>query len=572
MRIKVSRSKNSESYFVIKDIVVDGKRTTKVVEALGNRQSLLEKHPDIDPYEWAKAYAKKLTLEEKEANKKIIAKYDPNKMISKNKQRSFNVGYLFIQSLYYQLQLDKVCKAISKKYHFSFDLNTILSRLVYMRVLDPQSKKGTFDRANDLLEQNHTELQQVYRALDVLANESDYIEETVYKNSLSIVERNQQVLYYDCTNFYFETQEADGLRQYGMSKENRPNPIVQMGLFMDGNGLPLAFVIHPGNQNEQPTLKPLEKRIVRDFNLSKFIVCTDAGLSSYENRLYNSFGNRAFVTTQSIKQLKKHLKEWALNPEGWLPVGAASTLTETVDISKLNLEEDKGSYYKERWINENGLEQRLIVTFSPNHLRYQRNVRQKQIERAIKKTEKPNDLKKKRATDPNRFLRATHVTENGEIANDLQVTIDEEKIKAEELYDGFYGVCTNLEGQADEVLKISHRRWEIEETFRILKSEMSTRPVYVRKDDRIKAHFLTCFLSLLIYRILEKKIDEAFTCPEIIETLRNMRVFEYKGEGYIPTYERTDLTDALHEAFGFRTDTEIIPQKRMKEILKKIKK
>lgn len=574
MRIKVSRSKNSESYFVIKDIYKNKKRTTKVVEALGNREDIQRKHPGVDPLEWALSYAQKLKEDEKQKKAKIMLAYDPNKVIPKEAQRSFNVGYLFLQSIYHGLKLDEICHQISRKRDFSFDLNTILSRLIYMRVLHPTSKKGTFERAHELLEPHSIEAQHIYRALDVLAEESAGIEEAVYKNSLNVVDRNTSILYYDCTNFYFEIEEADGLKQYGVSKEHRPNPIVQMGLFMDGSGLPLAFVLTPGNQNEQPTLKPLEKRIMKDFQLSKFVVCTDAGLSSRENRLYNSMGNRAFVTTQSIKKLKKHLKDWALDPEGWILADHArkgKKTKATVHLHALDLENDNHTYYKERWIHENGLEQRLVITFSPKYKRYQQNIREKQVERAMKKIEKPTQLEKKRANDPARFIKSTHITPDGEIAERTAHRLNNEQIKEESKYDGFYGVCTNLESTVEEIIQINQRRWEIEETFRILKSEMRSRPVYVRKDERIKAHFLTCFLSLLVYRVLEKKLGESFTCPEIIQTLRDMTVLEYAGEGYIPTYKRTDLTDQLHDVFGFRTDTEIIDQKRLKKILKQTK-
>jgi transposase len=572
LRIKISRSKNSESYFLIKDIYRNGKRTTKVVEALGNREEIQQKYPDMDPLEWAKSYAKKRTKEEKTENAKIIAAYHPNKQIPKGTQRSFNIGYLFLQSIYHQLKLHKICQSISEKYDFSFDLNMILSRLIYMRVLHPTSKKGTLERAKELLEPHSIETQHIYRALDVLADESDMIETSVYRNSHNLVDRNTSILYYDCTNFYFETEESGGLKQYGMSKEHRPNPIVQMGLFMDGSGLPLAFVTNPGNQNEQPTLKPLEKRILKDFKLSQFVVCTDAGLSSHENRLYNSMGNRAYVTTQSIKKLKKHLKEWALEPTGWTSTEHAGGKKKTINLLDLDMENDQHTYYKERWIHENGLEQRLVVIFSPKYKRYHQSIREKQIERALKKMDKPTQLGKKRANDPARFIHSVHITPDGEVAEKVSYTLNQNLIQEEAIYDGFYGVCTNLEGPAEEVVKINQRRWEIEETFRILKSEMRSRPVFVRKDNRIKAHFLTCFLSLLVYRILEKQLDEAFSCPSIIQTLKEMRVLEYAGEGYIPTYTRTDLTDRLHEVFGFRTDTEIIDQKRMKKILKQTKK
>lgn len=569
MRIKKSVSKNSVSYSVIDNVRgVDGKSTTKVIESLGNEQQIREKHPGVDPKEWVRAYAKKLTLEQKLKTETIIIKHCPDKIIPKGKQKTFNVGYLFLQSLYYQLKLPQICQEISSKYNFSYDLNKILSLLIYMRVLHPTSKKGTLERANELIEPHEVEHQHMYRALDTLAIESDFIEKTVYKNSAALIERKTELLYYDCTNFYFEIEEAQGLKQYGLSKENRPNPIVQMGLFMDGSGLPLAFVINPGNQNEQPTLKPLEKRILKDFELSKFVVCTDAGLSSYENRLYNSMGNRAFITTQSIKKLKKHLKEWALDPSGWRSSGS----NQSINLNDLSLETDSRVYYKERWMNENGLEQKLVITFSPKHKRYQAGIREKQVERAQKKMDSPSSLGKKSVHSPERFIKSTHVTTNGEIAQKSQHILNWDKIEKEAMYDGFYGVCTNLESSIEEIVKINQRRWEIEESFRILKSEMRSRPVYLQKDERIKAHFLVCFLSLLIYRLLEKKLEDYFTCPEIIETLRKMNVFEHANEGYIPTYIRTDLTDQLHNIFGFRTDTEIVPIKKMKIILKDSKR
>ena len=569
VRIKKSISKNSVSYSVIENVRdINGKSTTKVIEALGNEQQIREKYPGVDPEEWARAYAKKLTEEKKLKAETIIVKHDPNKTITKGKRVSFNVGYLFLQSLYYQLKLDKVCKEISDRYNFSYDLNKILSLLIYMRILHPTSKKGTLERANELVESHEVEHQHMYRALDILAAESDFIEKTVYQNSISIIERKTELLYYDCTNFYFEIEEADGLKQYGLSKENRPNPIVQMGLFMDGSGLPLAFVINPGNQNEQPTLKPLEKRILKDFHLSQFVVCTDAGLSSYENRLYNSMSNRAFITTQSIKKLKKHLKEWVLDPTGWRTSGSK----QLINLNDLALDTDNRVYYKERWMNENGLEQKLIITFSPKHKRYQGSIREKQVERAQKKVDHPSSIEKKRANSPDRFIASTHVTKDGEIAQKSNHTLNQARIEEEAKYDGFYGVCTNLESSVEEIVKINQRRWEIEETFRILKSEMRARPVYLQKDERIKAHFLVCFLSLLIYRLLEKKLGESATCDEIIHTLREMKVFECTNEGYIPTYMRTDLTDQLHDTFGFRTDTEIVVIKNMKKILKDTKK
>ncbi|WP_062352880.1 IS1634 family transposase [Bacillus kwashiorkori] len=570
MRIKKSVSKNSVSYSVIENVRdINGKSTTKVVEALGNEDEIRAKHPGVDPEEWARAYAKKLTEEKKKEQAPIIAKYHPRKLINKNQRRSYNVGYLFLQSIYYQLGLSQAIKGIQEKYKFQFDLNEILSKLIYMRVLHPTSKKNSFEQAKSLLEGIHCEPHQMYRALDILHKETDFIQQVAYKNSLKLVDRHSKILYYDCTNYYFEIEEEEGYKRNGISKENRPNPIVQMGLFMDASGLPLAFSIFPGNENEQGSLKPLEKRILKDFELSEIIVCTDAGLSSEKNRIYNTLGNRGFITTQSIKKLKKHLKEWVLDPEGWhITAGDKGINLSDIDDSPNN----KNTYFKERWIKEGEIEQRLLVTFSPKYKHYQQTIRERQINRALKKIDKPSTLKKKRANDPARFITAIHATKDGEIAEKTHFSIDEAAIQKEAQYDGFYGICTNLESDPKELIRINHKRWEIEETFRVMKSELKSRPVYVKKDCRIEAHFLTCFLALLIYRLLEKRVDEQFTCHEIIQTLREMKMMELSGEGYIPDYERTDITDRLHEVFSFRTDYEIVLTKDIKKILKQTKK
>ena len=318
MRLQVSKTKNAASFYVVKSVYVDGKRTNKIVEKLGTYDKLKEKLNNKDPYEWANEYVKNLNILEKE-NKQpdIIAKYSPSRIIEKGNQRSFNGGYLFLQQIYHELGLNKICKKISDKYKFTYDLNSILSRLIYGRIIFPASKRATHQLSKKLIEQPNFDLHQIYRALEVISKESDYIQSEIYNNSLKVAKRKSGILYYDCTNYYFEIEQGEGIKQYGYSKEHRPNPIVQMGLFMDGNGIPLAFSITKGNTNEQLTLKPLEEKILSDFDLSKFVVCTDAGLASNANRKFNDKSDRAFITTQSIKKLKTYLKDWALNPDGW---------------------------------------------------------------------------------------------------------------------------------------------------------------------------------------------------------------------------------------------------------------
>lgn len=416
------------------------------------------------------------------------------------------------------------------------------------------------------MEQPNFELQHVYRALEVIANETEFIEAEVYKNSLSVVNRNTKILYYDCTNYFFETEQAEGLKQYGLSKENRPTLIVQMGLFMDGNGYPLAFCINPGNTNEQVTLKPLEKRIIEDFELSHFIVCTDAGLASKENRAFNNLQNRSYIVTQSLKKIKGHLKEWALSTDGWHTINSNTTINlEDIDNSSSN----ETVYYKERWIKENGMEQRLIVSYSPKYAAYQKNIRNGQVIRAENMIEKPSSVTRKKINDPKRFISSTYITGDGEIADSKKLTLNITVINEEAMFDGFYAVCTTLEDDIEEIIKVNKHRWEIEESFRILKTEFKSRPVYLKNDDRIKAHFTTCFLSLLIYRILENMLDYKFSSVEIIKTLKDMNLLK-ENSMYIPAYQRTDLTDYLHEKFKFRTDYEIIKSTEIKNLFKSI--
>ena len=575
MRLKVSRSKNSASFYVTKTVYVGKKEKTITIEKLGTEAMLREKLNGQDPYEWAKEYIMELNRKEKEQTREIIIKKSQSKLINKGEQTSFNGGYLFLQQLYHQLGLHKICKDISADYKFTFDLNAILSRLIYGRILFPSSKLSTFQQSDKLLEQPTFELHHIYRALEVIADKTDFIQSELYKNSLSLSKRNDKILFYDCTNYFFEIEQEDGLKQYGPGKENRPNPIVEMGLFMDGDGIPLAFSIHEGNKNEQLTLQPLEKKILKDFELSKFIVCTDAGLSSLDNRRFNSMQERSFITTQSVKKLKIHLKEWALSPDGW-HISDSDKLFNIDEISKneeLYEKYKKTTFYKERWINEDDFEQKLIVTYSFKYRNYKRKIRNRQIERAMKLVDStPSNIKKKRQNDYKRFISSTNVTGDGEIAEKTVYAIDDSIIATEEMYDGFYAVCTNLEDDAPSIIKINQRRWEIEESFRIMKSEFKARPVYLSRDDRIKAHFTTCFLALTLYRYLEKRLGEKFTTEEIITGLQEMNFYSVFGKGYIPTYTRTDFTDALHEAFGFRTDYQIVSDKNMKKIFKDTKK
>jgi len=572
MRLSITKTKNSTSFYVIKSY----KRTSTVFEKLGTLDEVIKKAHGEDPIVWAKNYIAELNKKEKEENLNITIPFSPTKDIQLDKKRLFNGGYLFLQKIYYDLGLNNICSSIEDKYQFKYDLNSILSNLVYSRIIYPSSKLKTLELSKKFIEQPNFELQHIYRALEVISSESDFIQSELYKNSCKYKNRNNKVLYYDCTNYFFEITEEDNLRKYGKSKEHRPNPIVQMGLFMDGDGIPLAFDINPGNTNEQVTLKPLEQKIIKDFNTSKFVVCTDAGLASNANRKFNDTNNRSFITTQSIKKLKGFLKDWVLDlTNGWKMHGSEKTY----NISKLRdndelikLYKDK-TFYKERWIKEDGFEQRLIVTFSIKYQEYQKNIREKQVTRAIKLIESnPKKIGKAKDNDPKRFIETIAATTDGVVAEEMYYQLDQDKINEEAKYDGLYAVCTNLEDSIEDIIKINHRRWEIEESFRIMKSDFKARPVYLSREDRIKAHFTTCFLALVIYRYLENKLDNSYTVSEIIDTLKEYNFLEINGFGYHPVYTRTNLTNILNEKFNFDTSKEIIYTNKFKKIFQETKK
>lgn len=573
MRVSTTKSKYSESFYITKSYINNqGKSTSKIIRKLGTLNELSDKlNTDRDGVmAWAKEQARLETEKYKNdnENKTVLIPFHSSRRLEYHKQKFFEGGYLFLQAVYYDLRLDHVCRKIKRNYKFEYDLNAILSDLVYTRILEPSSKRSSFKAASKFLEPPSYELHDVYRALSVLASECDLIQSEVYKNSFFLGKRNDHILYYDCTNFYFEIEQEDGDKKYGKSKEHRPNPIIQMGLFVDGDGLPLAFSLFPGNQNEQTSLKPLEKKVLQQFGCEKFIYCSDAGLGSENNRVYNHMGKRAFIVTQSIKKLPAEEREWALKPTGFKRVSN----DEPVDITNLT-EKDKNSlFYKDEPYTTKKLHQRLIITYSPKYAAYQKNIRSKQVERA-KNMVASGKLKKQRKNpnDPARFVGKDAVIKDGEIA-EICYYLDEKKIEEEEKYDGLYAVCTDLlDDEVGDILKVSEGRWQIEDCFRTMKTDFSARPVNVRREDRIKAHFLTCFLALLVYRLLKKRLKEQYTCEEILDTLKGMNFADIEEQGYIPLYSRETITDDLHEVCGFRTDYQFISKRKMKAIQKQSK-
>ena len=588
MRLGWTTGKYSITYRAVKTVRINGKNKTQIVKSFGSEKYICETYGVTDAKAWAKEQVRLLSEAEKEDAAKFNIELCAGTDLVMDEQRRFNGGYLFLQDIYYELGLHKICRAISSRHLFEYDLNDILSRLIYTRILYPSSKKSSFEEAKRFIEQPSFELHDIYRALSVMAKESDYMQSRLFKNSAAIQKRNTQVIYYDCTNFYFEIDAAEDDKQFGKSKENRPLPIVGMGLFMDMDGIPISFSVFPGNRNEQLTMIPLEKKMLEKFDMSKFIVCTDAGLSSATNRVFNSYDGedsmRGYITTQPIKTLKAFLQEWCLADDGWILDGDRSD--KIYKLSELDDEHDKDKiFYKTRWIKEEGvvhtekgdekqiIEQKLIVSYSIKYRNFQRHVREGQIERAMKLVESgEKTINKKKQNDPRRFIKTDHATKDGEVAEKAVSYIDQSIIEDEAKYDGFYAVCTNLDDSISSIVRANRRRWEIEECFRIMKTDFEARPVYLNRQDRILAHFITCFIALIVYRYLEKKLNNKYTIDQILPTLQEMDFMKYEGKGYQPVYTRTPLTDDLHEAFGFCTSKQIVPIAKMRNICSQTKK
>ena len=563
MRVTTSKSKNSESFYISKGYVNNkGVSTSVIIRKLGTLKELLPEHGPTrdDVMKWAREEARLETLKYKkeQQTKSVQIAFHSDHKLDYDQQVFYRGGYLFPQAFYYQLQLDKTCRKLRDKHKFKYDINAILSDLIYARILEPASKRSSFKTASEFLEKPSYQLHDIYRALDVLGNECDFIQSEVYKNSHLLGKRNDKVLYYDCTNYFFEIEQEDGDKKYGKGKEHRPNPIIQMGMFMDGDGIPLAFSLFPGNANEQTSLKPLETKVLQDFGCTKFIYCSDAGLGSEAIKKINHAGERAFIVTQSIKKLNKDDKRWALDKTGFKRVSDDSP----VDLSKIP-EDDMGLYYKDEPYTPHSLHQRLIITYSPKYAKYQKTIRNEQVERAEKMLHSGKTKKERRnPNDPARFIGKTAVTEDGEIA----------KIENEALYDGMYAVTTDLlDDNVKVILKVSEGRWEIEECFRIMKTDFEARPIYLQEDMRIKAHFLICFLALVIYRYLEKGLGNTYTCETILDKLKTMNFADVQEQGFMPLYTRDKLTDALHQVCGFETDFQLITKSQMKTIQKKSK-
>ena len=587
MRLKKSVTKSNTTYCIIRDYRnINGKKSTYVYENLGNEKKLKERFGNDNTLDKVKEYIASLSEKIKNEQEEIInIKLNPNKQIEKDINRLFFSGHFFLRKIYYDLGIDKICKNIKEKYKFNFDINSIVECLIYARIIWPSSKLSTYEQSKKFIGNYNFELQHIYRALTYLSNEMENIQKKLFNNSNNVIDRNYNVVYYDCTNYFFYTEEND-FQRYGIGKQHQPLPLVQMGLFMDADGYPIAMNINPGNTSETKTMIPTEETIINNFDLKgkKIIVCTDAAMCTDDIKKFNVKDGRGFIITQSIKKLNNELKDYALDKTGWRILGNINDIYNLTDFE--NNEEFKKKhyntiFYKEIECETKSVKQTLIITFSYKYQDYQHKLKTHQLERAkklvdeinkknkhIKKDKDTEKIKKSiNPNDPKRFIKEMRTTDNGEVASVITYSIDKEIYDNEEKYNGLYGITTNLINDTQTIIKVMNGRWEIEESFRIMKDEFDAGTVHLSREDRIKGHFITCYLSLFIYRYLEHQLNDKYTVHEIVSKLQEMKMLEHKGKGFVPTYTRTNLTDELHQFLGINTDKEILTYKKIKKIL-----
>lgn len=613
MKLYYDKRLKDPTYYIQQGFRNGKKTTTKNIKRLGKHSELLL--ITDDPLEYAKNEVKKMNEEYRSGRSEFIVTMDFNERIPStdspcSNSTSLNIGYLYLKDIYAKLNLSDFFKSVSSDRKITYDCNKICQFLTYARILDPASKYGTYDKLDTYYEKPQVEYQHMIRFLDILDRNSDKYLKHLFDNSENIVKRDTSVMYYDCTNYFFETEKPDeeivdevtgeiilGLRQFGISKENKTSPIVEMGLIMDSRGIPISMCIHPGNTNEQLTAVPLEKEVIRMTGNKKFIYCADAGLGSYNIRKFNDMGGRAYIVTQSVKKLGQEIKDIVFNDSNYrlLSNDDAITLKEMRTFDKkdannlslyndfaykvipANTAMDTGLY--EEKVYKNGrtkkvkakgtLHQYIIVTFSRKMMEYQRTIRERQIERAKKllRLKDPEKIKKG-PNDIRRFLKNT----SSDTAN---YVLDMDKIHEEEKYDGFYAVATNLDDSAKDILAVAQNRYKIEDCFRIMKTNFDARPVFLRKPERIRAHFLICYTALLIYRLMECKLDDNLThvtTSNLIKTLRNMNVVNMDDMYYKSIYSGSQALDALERCFELQLNRKYYRPSDLNKIVKKFSK
>ena len=582
MYLDIRKGKDPRYYIMQGFRKKEGGTSSRVYLKLGKASEIMDKYGCDDAEAWARQKLREVNDSIRDDKASVMVPYNPDMKIETGSWKTVHCGHMVLLPLYNKLGLAQFSAEVSRRHRFRYDFADILRKLVMCRILFPDSKRATRECLNEFVDAPDFSLDDIYNFLGVLAEEITPLQKSLYEATRNELSRRTGVIYYDCTNYYFEIEKEDSLRRYGRSKEHRPNPIVQMGMFMDADGLPLAFCINPGNTGEQQTLQPLEEILANDFNLSEFVVCTDAGLASIDNRLYNTTEGRNYIVTQSIPQLPGTMKDWALEKKGWKRLGDSDDVT--YDISELNLENEKGHlYYRERWFRENrsavkDYEERLIVTFSPKYALYQRQLRAQHMEKALEMIRRRSEKSRQTQQDPRRLISTVRCTDDGEVAQNTLMSLDTDLIEKEKAMDGLNCVATRLEDSVGDILHVNGFRYEIEHLFRVTKTEFDARPVYLRREDRIRAHFAICFVALLLLKAFQRQVNEGmdedsrYSSEQIISALAGMKYNVVRGTGYVPAYSATALRSRCCETANLPIDRQIVLNREMRQYVKMLNK
>ena len=611
MRLSFSRPQRPHTIYVLKSFRdKDGKSTSVKVETLGTEEEIEKKHGCRDGLEWAKAHVAELNERERLERETIKIELSPKVRIESGKSSLCSGGDLMLLPLYNRLGLPQVCESIKDGTKTKYNLNEILEALVVLRILYPCSKRSSYELNRKRIRKTTFALEDMYRALSLLSSHIDEIQAAVWENSQRIMPRNTRVIYYDCTNYYFEIEDDDlkegdtpvpgrrvGDRRRGKSKEHRPNPIVQMGMLMDGDGIPLAFCIFPGNESEQKSMQRIEEMVADRFGLNEFIISTDAGLSSEDNRRYNMTEGREYIAVQSLHILSNADQAMALDPHGWHvayrkdglgPVNPEDPDQDTFNLDEIDLERERHTrFYKEIVVDKcigrdksTARPERVIVTYSHDFALFLRHKREERI-KAAEKIAKNKSLKSRQSQqDPRKYIQATYITANGEVADHVELFLNSKLIEQEARFDGFYAYGTSLDDDAISVLRARSFHNEIEHLFRTTKTHLDARPVFLSRPDRIRSHFLVCFLSMVILKMLQRQLVLAnpdaykanpLTIDSLIATLRDIRFDHFPGIGYRPLFTRNEFTDNLQKLTNISIDTEIVKQTTMNKLYRTVK-
>lgn len=572
MYLKKSKNrKTGRTYLYIADGYHDktkGYTKTITVKSLGFLD-ILEKKYD-DPIAHFSEVVKKMNEEKKAQKFSIPLNISSNISISKNKQISKNFGYSAFSKIYYELGIDKFFLNKFSKLKISPNkLNNIFKLLVFGRLISPDSKKGTYENKEMFFENTNFSLKDVYRFLSNIEPKKQELTKYIYDNSKEHYHRDTSCLYYDVTNYYFEIDEPDELRKKGVSKEHRPDPIVQMGLFLDSKGIPLNYKLFEGNTNDSVTMRPILSELQDNYNIHKVIVVADKGLNTGNNIAYNIAMGNGYVMSQRVRGANPELKEFVLNEQGYIHKGSDYKIKSRIYPREIIITKKDGSKKKIR------VDEKQVIFWSKDYAKRAKAERQPAIDLAKELIGNVTRFNKKNSHSASKYIKnLVFDKKTGEIIENpkSKLSLDLDKIAEEEELDGYYAVVSSEINKTDnEIIDIYRELWRIEETFKITKSELETRPVYVSRKEHIEAHFLICFIALVLMRLLQQRLDRKYSAGQILESLQKCNCNHIQENYWLFNY-----TDKILEHIGkildINFDQKFMRLQDIKKILAKTKK